>query len=116
MLTLEALKHGKRFHATVSFDADTGKCFPCSASADCLAGLKQTMATVNDYNMLMKDFPLNDLLSATDLEKIRASLMAIFNHMKKLRNTKYPTQRALRLLEAISRDLNAQMLKVSRTC
>lgn len=23
-LTLEALKHGKRFHATVSFDTDTG--------------------------------------------------------------------------------------------
>lgn len=24
-LTLEALKHGKRFHATVSFDTDTGR-------------------------------------------------------------------------------------------
>ena len=25
-LTLDILKHGKRFHATVSFDADTGMC------------------------------------------------------------------------------------------
>lgn len=25
VLTLEILKHGKRFHATVSFDTDTGK-------------------------------------------------------------------------------------------
>ena len=26
LLTLDILKHGKRFHATVSFDTDTGKC------------------------------------------------------------------------------------------
>jgi hypothetical protein len=39
-LTLDILKHGKRFHATVSFDTDTG--------------LKQAIATVNDYNPLMK--------------------------------------------------------------
>ena len=40
LLTLEALKSGKRFIATVSFDADTG--------------LKQAVATVADYNTLMK--------------------------------------------------------------
>lgn len=28
VLTLEILKHGKRFHATVSFDTDTGKILP----------------------------------------------------------------------------------------
>ena len=56
-LTLEVLKHGKRFHATVSFDTDTG--------------LKQAIATVNDYNPLMKDFPINDLLSATELDRVR---------------------------------------------
>lgn len=27
VLTLEILKHGKRFHATVSFDTDTGNLF-----------------------------------------------------------------------------------------
>lgn len=27
VLTLEILKHGKRFHATVSFDSDTGMTF-----------------------------------------------------------------------------------------
>ena len=39
-LTLDILRIGKRFHATVSFDTDTG--------------LKQALATVNDYNPLMK--------------------------------------------------------------
>lgn len=71
------------------------------------------MVTVNDYNQLMKDFPLNDLLAATELDRIRAALQAIFNHLKKIRPTKYPIQRALRLVEAISRDLSTQLLKVS---
>ncbi len=96
-LTLEILKHGKRFHATVSFDTDTG--------------LKQAISLVNDYNPLMKDFPINDLLSATELDKIRVSVQAIFSHLRKIRNTKYPIQRALRLVEAISRDLSNQLLK-----
>ncbi|XP_070577189.1 cytoplasmic dynein 1 heavy chain 1-like [Ptychodera flava] len=100
-LTLDILKHGKRFHATVSFDTDTG--------------LKQALATVNDYSPLMKDFPLNDLLSATELDRIRQALVAIFSHLRKIRNTKYPIQRALRLVEAISRDLSTQLLKVLGT-
>ncbi|BHF62050.1 Cytoplasmic dynein 1 heavy chain 1 [Sparganum proliferum] len=100
-LTLEILKHAKRFHATVSFDADTG--------------LTRAIATVTDYNPLMKDFPLNDLLSATELDKIKTALQAIFNHLRKIRNTKYPLQRALKLIEALSRDLTAQLLKVLGT-
>lgn len=77
-----------------------------------ILGLKQAITTVNDYNPLMKDFPLEDLLSATELEKIRSSLTLIFNHLRKIRTTKYPIQRALRLVEAISRDLSTQLLKV----
>ncbi|XP_064484606.1 dynein heavy chain, cytoplasmic-like isoform X2 [Ornithodoros turicata] len=100
-LTLDILKKGKRFHATVSFDTDTG--------------LKQALATVNDYNPLMKDFPLNDLLAATDLDRVRQALQGIFSHLRKIRSTKYPIQRALRLVEAISRDLSTQLLRVLGT-
>ena len=32
-LTLEILKHGKRFHATVSFDTDTGNVMFCQFSS-----------------------------------------------------------------------------------
>jgi dynein heavy chain 1 len=100
-LTLDILKKGKRFHATVSFDADTQ--------------LKEALAKVNDYNPLMKDFPLDDLLSATDLDKLSSALLSIFNHLRKIRNTKYPLERALKLMEAISRDLTTQLLKVLGT-
>ena len=70
------------------------------------------MATVNDYNPLMKDFPINNLLSATELDRIRDAVQQIFQHLRKIRSTKYPMQRALKLVEAISRDLNTQLLKV----
>ncbi|XP_052742503.1 dynein heavy chain, cytoplasmic isoform X1 [Bicyclus anynana] len=100
-LTLDILKYGKRFHPIVSFDTDTG--------------LKQALATVSDYNPLMKDFPINDLLSATELERIRLAVQQIFSHLRKIRSTKYPIQRGLRLVEAISRDLGQQLLKVLGT-
>ena len=58
--TLEILKTGKRFHATVSFDTDTR--------------LKEAIEMVDNYNPLMKDFPLNDLLASTDLDRIQLAL------------------------------------------
>ncbi|GAA6030036.1 hypothetical protein JCM8097_009225 [Rhodosporidiobolus ruineniae] len=98
-LTLDILKHAKRFHATVSFIADTG--------------LNDAFKTVHDYNALMKDFPLNELLAATDLAKVQESILLIFGHLnKKLKLSPYPVRRALPLVEAISRDLNSQLLKV----
>jgi dynein heavy chain 1 len=99
LLTLDALKLGKRFHATISFDSDTG--------------LKEAFDKVKNYNLLMKDFPMHDLLSANDLLKIKNSITIIFNHLKRVRNTRYPVNRILRFIEAISRDLNVQMIKVN---
>lgn len=99
VLTLDILKHAKRFHATVSFYADTG--------------LKDCAEKVHNYNLLMKDFPLNELLSATDLAKCVDALGAVFGHLnKKLRISPYPVKRAIPLTEAISRDLNDTLLKI----
>jgi dynein heavy chain 1 len=97
-LTLDVLKAGKRFHATVSFDADTG--------------LKEAQDKVNDYSPLMKDFPVNELLAAGTLETIKLAVAAVYTHLRKIRTTSYPAQRAIYLVEAISRDLSTQLLKV----
>jgi hypothetical protein len=71
------------------------------------------MATVHKYNQLMKDFPLNDLLSSTDLDKVHESLTLIFSHLnRKLRLSPYPIRRALPLVEAISRDFNDVLLRI----
>lgn len=99
VLTLEILKTAKRFHVTVSFLADTG--------------LKAATEKVNRYNLLMKEFPINELLSATDVDRISDAIVQIFGHFnKKLKLSPYPVARALPLVEAISRDLNEQLLKV----
>ncbi|PHH69379.1 hypothetical protein CDD80_6787 [Ophiocordyceps camponoti-rufipedis] len=93
LLTLEILKHAKRFQATVSFTADTG--------------LKEAMEKVQKYNQLMRDFPLDELLSATSLPKVQEAIAQIFGHLnKKLRICPYPVRRALPLVEAISADLD----------
>ena len=61
----------------------------------------------------MKEFPLNELLSATDLDKIQESLTLIFGHInRKMKLSPYPIRRALPLVEAISRDFNDQLLRV----
>ena len=92
-LTLEMLKNAKRFQATVSFTSDTG--------------LKEAMEKVQKYNQLIRDFPLDELLSATSLPKVQEAVSQIFSHLnKKLRICPYPIRRALPLVEAISADLD----------
>ncbi|KAI0387780.1 cytoplasmic dynein heavy chain, partial [Hypomontagnella monticulosa] len=96
MLTLEILKHAKRFQATVSFTADTG--------------LKEATEMVQKYNQLMRDFPLDELLSATSLPKVQDAIGQVFSHMnKKMRFSNYPIARTLHLVEAISADLEEVM-------
>src|SRR6202000_1542711 len=96
MITMEILKHAKRYQAALSFSADTG--------------LKEATDNVQKYNQLMRDFPLDELLSATSLAKIQDAIGQIFGHLnKKLRICPYPIRRALPLVEAISADLDTQL-------
>ncbi|KIK50397.1 hypothetical protein GYMLUDRAFT_253036 [Collybiopsis luxurians FD-317 M1] len=88
-MVMDCLKNAKRFHATVTTDL------------------------VHKYNQLMKDFPLNELLSATDLDKIQESLILIFSHLtRKLRLSPYPIRRALPLVKAILCDFNDILLRI----
>ena len=95
-LTLEILRSAKRFQATVSFSADTG--------------LKDVSEKVQKYNVLMREFPLDELLAATSLQKVQQAIISIFNHLnKKLRICPYPIVRTLSLVSAISGDLESQV-------
>ena len=96
LLTMEILRHAKRFQATVSFSADTG--------------LKDASDKVQKYNQLMRDFPLDELLAATSLQKVQDSLISIFTHLnRKLRICPYPVARALPLVTAISGELEKKI-------
>ncbi|KAJ6043663.1 uncharacterized protein N7446_001860 [Penicillium canescens] len=95
-LTMDILRHAKRYQPTLSFVADTG--------------LKDATELVQKYNQLMRDFPLDELLSATSLQKVQESLTLIFTHLnKKLKICPYPIKRALSLVEAISGDLDKKI-------
>ena len=95
-LTLDVLSHAKRFGATTSFATDTG--------------LKDATDTVQKYNQLMREFPLNDLLVASSLEKAQEAIGVIFAHVnRKLKVSPYPIRRALQLVEAISMDLDLRI-------
>jgi dynein heavy chain 1, cytosolic len=98
-LTMDILRYAKRFQATVSFSADTG--------------LKDATEKVQKYNQLMRDFPLEDLLAAPSLDRVRDALDAVFVHMnRKLRVCGYPIARALPLVSAISGDLDTKFLSL----
>ncbi|PFH46895.1 hypothetical protein AMATHDRAFT_7278 [Amanita thiersii Skay4041] len=98
-MVMDCLRNAKRFRATVSFIADTG--------------LQSAAERVHKYNQIMRDFPLDELLSAPDLEKIQESVVLIFGHLiRKLKLSPYPISRALLLVEAISRDFNNQLLRI----
>ena len=70
------------------------------------------MEIVKDHNTLIRDFPINDLLIAIDLNRICDSIKVIFVHLKKIKSSKYPFERFLKLVETISNDLLIQMLRV----
>eukprot|EP00040_Diaphanoeca_grandis_P036231 m.230237 g.230237 ORF g.230237 m.230237 type:complete len:4579 (-) comp33576_c0_seq1:2736-16472(-) len=98
-LTMDLLKLGNRHLATTGMQSDTG--------------LPEALAKVENYSVLMKDFApiLRNLLTATESYNIAAALVDIFTHMKKIKNTMYKVPRALKLVHAISRDLDQQLRK-----
>lgn len=95
-LTMEILKKVKRQQQVFGFETDTG--------------LKEARDTVHNYNTLMRDFPLDELSSATSLGKVAEALQHIFAHLnKKWRVCNYPIRRALKLVEGLSAEMNTQV-------
>ncbi|EAR94592.2 dynein heavy chain, cytoplasmic protein (macronuclear) [Tetrahymena thermophila SB210] len=97
-ITIELLKKKFKHNVIVPFEYDLK--------------FKHTLQECTKCNQFMKEFPLNDLLSASSLQEIRTSLSGIFNHMKNIKSLSYTPQRAYQLLEALSRDLNSQIVKI----
>lgn len=100
--TLDLLKNGRRFMATMSFESDTG--------------LKAAQDKVTNYLTLLRELPINNLLIASSIDQCTQAVREIFSHMKKIKiATQYPLWRSYHLVEAVSRDLSRQLLKVLST-
>lgn len=99
VLTMDILKAAKRFHATLSFSADTG--------------LKEATEMIHKCNILLKDFPINHLVSATDIASLSLATEAILGHLnKKVRLTTYPLARLSVFIVALSNDLCENMKRL----
>lgn len=98
-LTLEILKFKKKFAITTTFENDLN--------------LKNIIAKSAKVSAVMKDFPINELISANTLPDILGAIGVIFIHVKKMNNNDaYEPTRFLSFLEALSRDLLLQILKI----
>ncbi|TMW64824.1 hypothetical protein Poli38472_008991 [Pythium oligandrum] len=100
-ITLALLKRAKRYLATVTFNADHG--------------LGPALQRVSSVMALMKDFPMNSILSATDVSQLTQGVVSVFTHLKKIRVAdEYKLARLLHLVEVMSSDLTEQIVNLLR--
>ncbi|CAH0480997.1 unnamed protein product [Peronospora belbahrii] len=98
-ITLAVLQRAKRYLATVTFSADHG--------------LGPAIQHVSSVMTLMKEFPMNSILSATDINQLNQGITLVFTHLKKIRVAdSYNLSRLLRLVEVMSSDLTQQTLSL----
>lgn len=90
--TLSLLRQSKRFITTASFDTDTIGLKKALEKGDFFWTL--LILQVNSYKPLMKDFPITQLLTLSEIDKLPEALTNIFLHLKKgARSSTYPIQR-----------------------
>lgn len=66
-----------------------------------------------EFNMILKDCPINSLISASDLKSTQKAISDIFNHFKIFKaQSSYPIKRVMELLEALSSDASKRILKI----
>lgn len=89
-VTTKLLQQANKITLVFSFRHDTG--------------LEQKLKTAKDYNRLLRDFPINQLLSANSLDQIRKSIDLIFNQFRQVRSggDSYPNARAILLMNAVT--------------
>lgn len=100
--TMELLKLAKRYQAVIAFETDTG--------------LKSAIDRVAKYNLLIRDFPLTDILGAQSLSELSSGIGALFSHVtKRFRNTTYPIERCTSLIGLVSGDVQTSMVKILKS-
>ncbi len=95
VLTLTLLKSAKRFVTTIALENNTG--------------LDSAQTIVNDVHHFLKAYPAQKLASAGDWDQITSSLEGIFDHLPKVRQSRYYDLKVVNLLEASTATLKDRM-------
>jgi hypothetical protein len=86
-VTLRLLREAKRFVATLALENNKG--------------LEQAVSYTQDVEHLLKSYPVVEFQTARDFEKISHATNAIFDHLPKIRLSRYYSlERSAQLLEA----------------
>jgi len=95
-LTFSILHQANKFSVRFGFDAGTS--------------LSPRIEEVRNIMNLMKDFPIDALLTAPSMAAIGASLKALLTHMNRIKTIEhYSYNRTVRLMQAVSRDLTKKL-------
>ena len=98
-ITLAMLRETKRFVATLALENNTG--------------LEQAVAVTTDVTNFIKPYPLQQLQAARDFDKIVEAVNAIFDHLPKIRQSRYYSlERSAALLTATTVVLRESLLSV----
>lgn len=101
-LTLNVLKAAKRFLATIALDNNTG--------------LESAASQTNDIAHFLRHYPVPALEAARDWDKISTAVNQIFDHLPKVRSSRYyDLERCAKLLEATTLTLRRRMVAVLET-
>ena len=95
-VTLALLREAKRFVATLALENNTG--------------LEQAVGVAQDVEHFLKSYPVVDFQAARDFEKVSNATNAIFDHLPKVRQSRYYSlERSAQLLEATTLTLRRSM-------
>jgi len=96
LLTISLLKSAKRFLATIALENNTG--------------LEAAEKHAVDVASFLREFPIENLASARDMSRIGNAVEGIFDHIPKIRQSRfYDLERVAKLLEATTRIIAKQM-------
>jgi dynein heavy chain 1 len=100
-LTLSMLREAKRFVATLALENNTG--------------LESSIAYVKDIEHFLKPYPSKEFLVARDFDKIGTVLNLAFDHLPKIRQSRYYTlERTAQLLSATTLTMRRNMERILR--
>ena len=98
-LATALLREAKRFVATLALENNTG--------------LEQAVAYTADVTHFLDGFPLQDLQAATDLDHVAKAVGAIFDHLPKVRQSRYYSlERSIQLLQAVTAVLSDRLEQI----
>ena len=100
-LTLAMLREAKRFVATLALQTNTG--------------LDSATAYARDVEHFLKPYPVSEFVAARDFDKIGVVLNGAFDHLPKIRQSRYYTlERTAQLLSATTLTMRKSMERILR--